>query len=137
MEAGFHRLCLSRFGQPARTMVNELKGESDPPESSLRDLMSAPKTRRVRVVPWLRPGGPERRAKHLSRETDGPRLVRPLPAGGLRLIRAVLEGVITTRNLFVQEFFPGVGANGLKPGHALDHIHRQAEAIDFIFDGQF
>src|SRR5262249_13528128 len=61
---------------------------------------------------------------------------RPLPAGRLRLVDAVLVGVIAALDLAVHQLVASVAADGAELRHPVDGVHRQAEAIDLVLDRQ-
>src|SRR5215813_14489859 len=69
--------------------------------------------------------------------SDLPNFVWPLPVGSFRLIDAVLKGVISARNLLVPEFLHGMATDLLQFRNVPYHVHRQAETVDLVLDGQF
>jgi len=64
-------------------------------------------------------------------------LVGPSPGRNIRLIDAMLVGVIHALYLHVAESFFGMSANSLQLGNPVDRVYRQTETINFVFDGQF
>src|SRR5271165_4636265 len=73
----------------------------------------------------------------LNNADCGPVLVRPHPSRGFGLVDAVFVRVIAALDLHVQEAFFGVAADLLQARHAVDGVHRQAEAVNVVVDGQF
>ena len=48
----------------------------------------------------------------------------------------MLVRVVAAFDLLVQEALLGVAADLLQTRHAVDHVHRQAEAVDVVVDRQ-
>ena len=64
-------------------------------------------------------------------------LIWPSPTYYLRLVNAVLVSVVTAVSLLITAAFQGLSPDSLKLRRPIDYIHRQAETIDLIVDGQF
>ena len=62
--------------------------------------------------------------------------MRPLPLIDLGFVDAVLVGVTLAFDLHVAQLLLGMSAGHVQRRHAVDHVHRQAEAVDLILDGQ-
>src|SRR5262245_43484104 len=60
----------------------------------------------------------------------------PTPRDHLRLVDAVLVRVMATFNLHIAQLLFGVRTRCLKPGHSVDHIYSQSEAVDLVVDCQ-
>src|SRR5215471_17422064 len=81
---------------------------------------------------------PLRRAgrKRMSRSSIVTELVRPHPRRSGWFIDAVLVRVIAALDLLIQEALLSVPADSLQTRHAVDNVHRQAEAVDVVVDGE-
>src|SRR6516165_5111749 len=62
--------------------------------------------------------------------------VWPGPASHVGFVQAVLTGVLQAVELHVPELLLGVGPDSLQFGNTIDGVNGQAEAIDFVFNGQ-
>ena len=63
-------------------------------------------------------------------------LVRPLPVHNIGTIDAMFVGVVGARNLLIFEHFFYVSTGNLELGNSVNHIDRNAKAINLVLDCQ-